>query len=121
MKTIFLSAGVLSMLAFAACSNKPENAGDIDTDTLHSVVIPPDTAAKPNANLNSNLNYVDDNGKKQGHWKIFGKMQEDKRYGDLSLVADGDYRDGEKDGEWTYYMPDGKVEKTVFYVKGKAK
>jgi antitoxin component YwqK of YwqJK toxin-antitoxin module len=69
--------------------------------------------------MNSNLNYTDADGKRQGHWKIYGKMQDDKRYGDLSLVEEGYYRDDVKDGEWTMYAPDGKVEKTIFYIKGK--
>jgi antitoxin component YwqK of YwqJK toxin-antitoxin module len=123
MKNIFISVSLFSMIMFSACSHQTNNADNVDTDTLHSVIIPPDTAKKPAANLNSHLNYIDADGKKQGHWKIYGKTQnakkDGKRYGDLALVEEGDYRDDVKDGEWTTYTPDGKVEKTVFYLKGK--
>lgn len=46
--------------------------------------------------------YIDERGRKQGHWKAF--------YADGSLKHEGDYRDGERTGNWIYYYPDGKVE-----------
>ncbi len=115
MKQIFFSACILGVVAFSACSNQAEEK--TAADTLSSVIIP-DTSAKPVVNLNSNLNYTDADGKRQGHWKIYGKMQENKDYGDLSLVEEGDYKDGLKEGEWKLYAPDGKVKKTVKYNEG---
>lgn len=46
--------------------------------------------------------YIDEQGRKQGHWKSF--------YQDGKLKHEGDYKDGLRTGPWLYYYADGKVE-----------
>ena len=45
---------------------------------------------------------IDEQGRKQGHWKAF--------YADGTLKYEGDYIDDERTGLWIYYYPNGRVE-----------
>ena len=49
----------------------------------------------------------DASGKQQGHWKEFHDTGE--------LKAEGDYKDGMKVGQWTYYYADGKIDQVGKY------
>ncbi len=55
---------------------------------------------------------VDEQGRKQGPWKVF--------YRDGSLKAEGSYKDDLKIGQWRYYFMDGKIEQQGTYAAGKA-
>lgn len=54
---------------------------------------------------------VDEEGRKQGPWKVF--------YRDGNLRAEGAYQDNLKVGTWKYYYRDGKLEQTGNYIAGK--
>lgn len=53
---------------------------------------------------------VDEGGIRQGTWKEF--------YADGSLRAEGDYKDGQKIGEWIFYFQSGKVAQKGKYIAG---
>lgn len=52
-----------------------------------------------------------ENGQRVGFWSIKN---------DQGWRAEGNYRDGEKDGEWREYTPEGTLNQTMTYVKGVA-
>lgn len=55
---------------------------------------------------------VDDQGRKQGPWKVF--------YTDGSLKAEGSYKNDLKVGQWRYYFENGGLEQQGNYVSGQA-
>lgn len=55
---------------------------------------------------------VDQQGRKQGPWKVF--------YRDGSLKAEGSYKDDLKIGQWRYYFRDGSLEQQGNYNAGRA-
>jgi hypothetical protein len=57
------------------------------------------------------LNRVDANGKKQGHWVYTGKDRPSSGYKQDVKVEEGDYKDNRKVGMWIKYYPDGKTPK----------
>lgn len=74
-------------------------------DTQHVSTSPEDK--------NRKINVVDANGKRQGFWRITGAMAKDPAYQPDAIVESGHYVDGEKDGLWTTFNPDGSVKKTI--------
>ena len=65
------------------------------------------------------INTIDADGKRQGYWVIFGRMQKDIRYAPDSKVEEGSYKDNLKTGSWTEYTPNGKVKNHAYYSQGK--
>lgn len=55
-------------------------------------------------------NVTDAENLKQGQWNIFGKDQKLPGYGPEQLVEKGFYKDGRKEGKWTKYYNNGRVE-----------
>ena len=51
--------------------------------------------------------YVDEQGRRQGHWKRF--------YQDGSLMHEGNYVDDMRTGQWTFYFPNGSIEQQGRY------
>lgn len=64
-------------------------------------------------------NYIDANGKKQGHWTIYGRMQANKAYDVNAKVEEGNYTDNSKTGLWTGYFPNGKKKSEFTYVNNR--
>jgi antitoxin component YwqK of YwqJK toxin-antitoxin module len=117
--------GTFTFCFIQACDDKPktitENLGPVET--------------------NGNLIYKGDtinrqyNGVRQGHFVVFENgVQRDaaktesspsavntevnKQNAMSSLgipIEEGDYKDGKKQGTWTYYNPDGSIKNTVEY------
>ena len=69
-------------------------------------------------NNRDEINWIDATGKRQGHWIIFGRMQKNSTYTSEAKVEEGNYKDDLKDGEWTFYNPDGSVKGTLLYKSG---
>ena len=67
----------------------------------------------------SNVNYIDANGKKQGHWIIFGRMQKDKSYANYAKVEEGKFVDDSKTGIWVGYFPNGNKKSEFTYVNNR--
>jgi antitoxin component YwqK of YwqJK toxin-antitoxin module len=90
------------------------------------------------------INWKDDQGRKQGHWIIFGKDRPEQGVPPEGKIEEGDYKDDRKIGIWikyhndgvtprlkgeydfgrpkgsfTKYYPNGKVQEEGVYDKGK--
>lgn len=70
--------------------------------------------------IDATTNQLDSLGRKQGLWeKRFMDYQDDTSgYKIGQLLWMGKYKDDKKDGEWTYYSPDGTIEKKEIYIDG---
>ncbi|MDQ3109679.1 MAG: hypothetical protein M3R17_07260 [Bacteroidota bacterium] len=64
-------------------------------------------------------NYTGPDGKRQGHWVIRGKMQNDKSYSDEAKVEEGNYKDSQKTGIWKQYYPSGKNKSEFTFVNNR--
>lgn len=96
------------------------------------------------ANDQDRINWKDDQGRKQGHWIIFGKDRPEQGAPPEGKIEEGDYKDDRKVGIWikyhndgvtprlkgeydfgrpkgsfTKYYPNGKVQEEGVYDKGK--
>jgi antitoxin component YwqK of YwqJK toxin-antitoxin module len=96
------------------------------------------------ANDQDRINWKDDQGRKQGHWIIFGKDRPEQGVPPEGKIEEGDYKDDRKIGIWikyhndgvtprlkgeydfgrpkgafTKYYPNGKVQEEGVYDKGK--
>jgi len=62
--------------------------------------------------FNTNVNAVDQDGRKQGEWKVYDVNG--------ALKFEGNFRDNIPVGEFTYYYPNSKLKaKSIFYNEGK--
>jgi len=62
----------------------------------------------------SEINFTDINGKKQGLWKVFDGTG-------LYVIEEGVYKDNKKDGVWLIYYADGVKKSEITYVNGEPK
>ncbi len=68
------------------------------------------------------FNKKDAQGRKQGHWIIFGKDRPEKGYPAEGKIEEGPYKDDRKNGQWIKYHKDGMTKKLVGeYVNGRPK
>lgn len=61
----------------------------------------------------SQINQVDEQGRKQGKWIFLGKDQPEKGYPLEGKIAEGIYEDDRKNGEWTIYYKDGLTPRVI--------
>jgi hypothetical protein len=59
--------------------------------------------------IQDEINQVDSSGKRQGPWKI---------YENDVLIARGAYNNGNPDGLWTYWYPNGQLKEEGHYHQG---
>ncbi len=59
------------------------------------------------------INQKDAQGRKQGHWIIFGKDRPEKGYPEEGKIEEGPYKDDRKNGQWIKYHKDGMTKKLV--------
>ncbi len=67
------------------------------------------------------LNQVDEQGRKQGWWRIVAPAESRPGYGPGDLIEEGRYVDNRRNGPWKRYWPSGLPQSEVNYVKGLAK
>lgn len=91
---------------------KKDSAGKQDND--HNKLVR--ALVKDTANT---LNYMDANGKRQGHWIINNTTEHLPGYSDSAKVEEGDYQDNMKEGEWIEYNADGSVKSTTTFKDNK--
>lgn len=65
------------------------------------------------------LNQVDDNGMRQGHWIIKGYMSEEDSYGPNDTVEEGVYLDNLKEGTWKRFHSNGNLRSEITYSKNR--
>lgn len=61
------------------------------------------------------VNQVNAEGKKYGHWIIYGYMKKDQTYADDSKVEEGRYQENKRTGLWKKYFPSGKIRSEITY------
>lgn len=64
-------------------------------------------------------NVTDANNQKQGHWVITVAEKNLPGYAPGQTIEEGYYKDGRKEGKWTKYYPNGKVEHTLTFQNNK--
>jgi hypothetical protein len=107
---LFSAAALTLALAVASCGNDVSS----EKGTAHGETnVVPVSEVPPGA-----LNFVDRNGKYQGHWILTGNMVKDSLYMPDAKVEEGWYKNGQKDSVWTTFNPDGSVKATVMYENG---
>lgn len=55
------------------------------------------------------INQVDDQGRKQGKWIVYGKDRPSKGYPEDGKIEEGSYADNRKTGLWVMYYPNGNI------------
>ncbi len=65
------------------------------------------------------LNVVGVDGKREGPWIIYGRMQKDKSFAADAKVEEGRYKNGLKIGTWIFYFPSGKKKQQFTYVNNR--
>lgn len=63
------------------------------------------------------LNQKDSLGRKQGHWIFYGKDQPQKGYPLEGKIAEGEYLNDRRNGEWVMYYKDGETPKIKGFFK----
>ncbi len=66
------------------------------------------------------INFVDENGLKQGNWKIYNKTKNLEGYRDDQVVEEGKYSDDKKVGIWVAYYPNGGAKSKITFKGGVA-
>lgn len=74
--------------------------------------------AQANTALPDTLNKLDEQGRKQGWWRIQAPLADKPGYGVGELVEEGRYRDNKRTGQWVRYWPNGKRMSEVNYLAG---
>jgi antitoxin component YwqK of YwqJK toxin-antitoxin module len=64
------------------------------------------------------LNRVDANGLRQGYWIIKGYMLKNAGYSANATVEEGHYLNGNKEGLWKRFYPDGKLRNEITFRNG---
>lgn len=60
----------------------------------------------------ADTNFIDENGLRQGYWRITAAMKNDARYAPESVLEEGNYLDDKRTGVWHAYFPSGKIKST---------
>ncbi len=66
------------------------------------------------------INQIDQVGKKQGKWIVFGKSKPGGCYSAAQKVEEGKYKDNKKEGIWKEYYCNGNPKNKVTYQLGRA-
>ncbi|MCB0773633.1 MAG: toxin-antitoxin system YwqK family antitoxin [Flavobacteriales bacterium] len=75
-------------------------------------------AAQAGTAATDTLNRVDQQGRKQGWWRITGPVEDKPDYGTGALYEEGRYVDNRRSGTWKRYWPNGRTQSQIHYEKG---
>lgn len=64
-------------------------------------------------------NFTDENGHRQGYWRITGAIGSDEGYKDANLIEEGDYTDNKRQGIWKKYYPSGALLSEITFMDNK--
>lgn len=67
----------------------------------------------------SSQNQTDNNGYRQGYWRITGALSVEEGYKKDNLVEEGEYVDNKREGVWKKYYPSGALRSEITYVQNK--
>ena len=74
-------------------------------------------ASQSNANFTDtdNINRVDEDGKRQGFWRINGPVKNKPEYPDGKTYEEGQYIENKKTGTWKRFWPNGNILSEIEY------
>lgn len=61
------------------------------------------------------INKIDVEGKRQGYWKVVGRIKKLPEYKDDQLVEEGKYTDNKKGGKWKEYYANGNIKNVITF------
>jgi antitoxin component YwqK of YwqJK toxin-antitoxin module len=67
------------------------------------------------------LNRIDEQGRKQGHWRVEAPNADKPGYVNGQLIEEGRYTNSKRIGTWRTYWPTGKVKSEISYQMGRPK
>lgn len=67
------------------------------------------------------LNRLDEQGRRQGWWRLQAPIPDKPDYAPGKLVEEGRYEDNRRTGTWRRYWPEGQVRSEIVYVMGRPK
>lgn len=72
-------------------------------------------AAQPVPRSHEPVNAVDEQGRRQGYWRILGHMAAEPGYKKNQVVEEGHYEDNKREGVWVKYYPTGSILSEITY------
>ena len=72
-----------------------------------------------NPNTKDTINFIDQLGKKQGKWVLFGKNKPNTCYAPTQKAEEGAYKENRKTGLWMEYFCNGNTKNKVSFVNGR--
>lgn len=70
-------------------------------------------------NTKDTINFIDELGKKQGKWVLFGKHKPNTCYAPSQKAEEGAYKENRKTGIWMEYFCNGNTKNKVTFVNGR--
>jgi hypothetical protein len=112
MKNQLLLPAITALLFATACNQQVK-----DAPKMAQADIPKQVSSKSPAG--DKINMIDANNNRQGHWKIYNAETHIPGYADTCLLEEGEYKDGLKEGVWTYFAPNGQLDVSVEFKEDK--
>lgn len=78
----------------------------------------PGATAQASSVAADTLNKLDEQGLKQGWWRVSGPVADKPDYRAGALYEEGRYADNKRTGTWKRYWPNGRIRSEVTYLKG---
>lgn len=70
-------------------------------------------------NTKDTINFIDELGKKQGKWVLFGKHKPNTCYAPSQKAEEGSYKENRKTGIWMEYFCNGNAKNKITFVNGR--
>lgn len=70
-------------------------------------------------NKKDTINFIDNLGKKQGKWVLYGKHKPNQCYAPIQIAETGRYQENRKTGEWLEYFCNGNPKAKVNFINGR--
>ena len=70
-------------------------------------------------NTKDTINFIDELGKKQGKWVLFGKHKPNTCFAPSQKAEEGSYKENRKTGIWMEYFCNGNTKNKVTFINGR--
>lgn len=78
-------------------------------------------SAQANTTAQDTLNRLDEQGRRQGYWRVQAPKEDKPGYADGQLIEEGRYANNKRVGTWRRYWPNGQLMSEITYVMGRPK